>query len=51
LRALFQLATSEQALCFISIGTVQSRKAVRARPLANTYVSTLDVDRGVVPGF
>jgi len=51
LRSLFQLATSEQALCFISIGTVQSRKAVRARPLANTYVSTLDVDRGVVPGF
>ena len=32
LRALFQLAASEQALCFISIGTVLSRKAgVHAR--------------------
>ena len=51
LRALFQLAASEQALCFISIGTVLSRKAARARPMAGTYVSTLDADRGVVPGF
>lgn len=51
LRALFQLAASEQALCFISIGTVLSRKAARARPLASAYVSTLDPDRGVVPGF
>ena len=51
LRALFGLAASEQALCFISIGTVLSRKAVRARPVASAYVSTLDVDRGVVPGF
>ena len=51
LRALFQLAASEQALCFISIGTVVSRKAVRARPTAGAYVSTLDAERGVVPGF
>ena len=51
LRALFQLAASEQALCFISIGTVLSRKAVRARPAASAYVSTLDAERGVVPGF
>jgi nitroreductase len=51
LRALFQLAPSEQALCFISIGTVQSRKAARARPAAGAYVSTLDAERGVVPGF
>lgn len=51
LRALFQLAASEQALCFISIGTVLSRKAVRARPAAGAYVSTLDAERGVVPGF
>lgn len=51
LRALFQLTASEQALCFISIGTVLSRKAARARPLASAYVSTLDPDRGVVPGF
>jgi hypothetical protein len=48
---LFQLAASEQALCFISIGTVLSRKAVRARPAASAYVSTLDAERGVVPGF
>ena len=51
LRALFGLAASEQALCFISIGTVLSRKAARARPMAGAYVSTLDADRGVVPGF
>lgn len=51
LRALFQLAPSEVALCFISIGTVLSRKTVRARPVASAYVSTLDADRGVVPGF
>lgn len=51
LRALFRLSACEQALCFISIGTVLSRKAARARPMAGTYVSTLDADRGVVPGF
>lgn len=51
LRALFALAAPEQALCFISIGTVKSRKAVRARPPAQAYVSTLDADRGVVAGF
>jgi nitroreductase len=51
LRALFQLAASEQALCFISIGTVLSRKPARARPMASAYVSTLDANRGVVPGF
>ena len=49
--ALFQLTASEQALCFISIGTVLSRKPARARPVASAYVSTLDMDRGVVPGF
>ena len=51
LRTLFRLAESEQALCFISIGTVQSRKSVRSRPAACSYVSTLDAQRGVVPGF
>lgn len=51
LRALFQLEPSELALCFISIGTVLSRKAVRARPTPAAYVSTLDAHRGVVPGF
>lgn len=51
LRALFQLQPGDQALCFISIGTVASRKAARARPHASAYVSTLDIGRGVVPGF
>ena len=51
LRALFQLAPSELALCFVSIGTVLSRKAVRARPVASAYVSTLDEHRGILPGF
>ena len=51
LRALFELTASEQALCFISIGTVQSRKSVRMRPAAQAYVSTLDATRGVIPGF
>lgn len=51
LRELFALAPSEHALCFLSIGSVKSRKAVRARPLAQTYVSTLDASGGVVPGF
>ena len=51
LRALFELAASEQALCFISIGSVHSRKSVRARPAVPTYVSTLDASQGVVPGF
>ncbi|WP_431151638.1 nitroreductase family protein [Acidovorax facilis] len=51
LRGLFQLDAWEQALCFVSIGTVQSRKAARARPVADSYVSTLDPHKGVVPGF
>lgn len=51
LRALFRLAECEHALCFISIGTVQSRKSARARPAARSYVSTLDAQRGVLPGF
>ena len=51
LRALFQLQPSEQAVCFISIGTVLSRKAVRVRPAASSYVGTLHADRGVVPGL
>lgn len=51
LRALFQLTPSEQALCFVSIGTVKSRKAARLRPVATAYVSTLHPHHGVVPGF
>jgi nitroreductase len=51
LRALFQLAPDEQALCFVSMGTVVSRKAARLRPPASRYVSTLDEHRGILPGF
>lgn len=51
LRALFQLTASEQALCFVSIGTVKSRKAARVRPAVSAYVSTLHPDHGVVPGL
>lgn len=41
LRALFQLAPGEQALCFVSVGTVASRKPARPRPVVADYVSTL----------
>jgi nitroreductase len=51
LRALFGLAPSERALCFVSVGTVVSRKAARERPAAADYVGTLEPGRGVVPGW
>ena len=41
LRTCFGLGADEQALCFISIGTVASRKPARARPAVADYVSTL----------
>lgn len=40
-RALFGLAEGEHALCFISVGTVLSRKSRRPRPVVADYVSTL----------
>ncbi|MFN9473931.1 nitroreductase family protein [Acidovorax sp.] len=50
LRALFGLRDSEQALCFLGMGTVQARKtAVRVRPAARTYVGTLGADGRVRP--
>lgn len=51
LRTLFGLAQGEQALCFVSIGTVQSRKPARLRPAPADFVSTLSPDGGVVAGF
>lgn len=42
LRACFGLGPGEQALCFVSVGTVLSRKPARARPTVADYVSTLD---------
>ena len=41
LRTLFGLTAAEQALCFINVGTAQSRKPARLRPQATDYVSTL----------
>lgn len=42
LRALFGLMDGEHALCFISLGTIQSSKfSPRQRPLVQDYVSTL----------
>ena len=41
LSALFNLASGEQALCFINIGTPQKRKPARDRPVVDSYVSVL----------
>jgi nitroreductase len=49
LRALFGLAGSEHALCFVSIGTAQSRKPARLRPAPPDFVSSLSAD-GSAPG-
>ncbi len=41
LRTLFGLKPVEHALCFVSVGTVQSRKKARSRPAPADFVSTL----------
>ncbi|MDD5325484.1 MAG: nitroreductase [Polaromonas sp.] len=41
LRALFGLSPGEHALCFISMGTVRSRKGERLRPVREDYLSIL----------
>ena len=41
LRQLFGLAPDEQALCFVSVGTVLAAKPARQRPGSATYVSVL----------
>lgn len=41
LRQLFALRPDEQALCFVSVGTVQSRRKPRVRPAVGDYFSTL----------
>lgn len=41
LRTLFELSPGEHALCFISVGTVQSRKPAHPRPVVSDYVRTL----------
>lgn len=51
LRALFGLKAGEQALCFVSIGTVQSRKGERLRPAPSELVSRLAPGGALEPGF
>lgn len=41
LRALFGLQAGEQALCFVSVGTVRARKPTRVRPAVAEFLSTL----------
>ncbi len=40
-RELFGLGQGDHALCFVSVGTVESRKKTRARPVMADYVRTL----------
>lgn len=49
LRTLFALAEGERALCFVSLGTVLSRKPARVRPVPARYLGTLAPDQGVGP--
>ncbi len=51
LRRLFGLKEGEHALCFVSIGTAQSRKGQRLRPAPGDFVSRLAPGGAVVPGF
>jgi len=41
LRALFRLGEQEQAVCFVSVGTVAAAKAGKPRPRVEDYVTTL----------
>lgn len=49
LRQLFALTQGECALCFVSVGTVLSRKGVRVRPEPRHYVGILEPGHGVRP--
>jgi nitroreductase len=51
LRQLFGLSGADHAVCFVSLGTAQSRKPVRLRPHATDFVSHLTSDQGVRSGF
>ncbi|WP_372826701.1 nitroreductase [Polaromonas sp.] len=51
LRALFGLAEGEQALCFVSIGTAQSRKPARLRPTPPDFVTRLCADGAAPDSF
>ena len=50
LRALFDLDEGEHALCFVSMGTAQSRKPPHLRPSPDDYTSILTAD-GVTAGL
>ena len=41
MRQLFRLTEHEEPLCFLSVGTVQTSKSPRPRPLTGDYTSTL----------
>lgn len=43
LQTLFGMTPEEHAVCFISVGTVQSRRPTRMRPAAVQYVRTLSL--------
>ena len=42
LRDLFGLASTELAICFVSVGSVSSTRLAKARPATSRYVSTLN---------
>ncbi len=44
LRALFGLSDAELALCFVSVGTAQTRKPARLRPAPADFVTCLGTD-------
>jgi len=50
LRALFGLAEGEHALCFVSVGTAQSRKLARLRPSPREFVTRLPAVQTAAPG-
>lgn len=51
LRTLFGLTPGEHALCFVSIGTVQSRKTARLRPAPADFSRILLPGGGTMAGF
>lgn len=50
LRRLFELGAADHALCFISVGTVHTRKTVRTRPDLTQFVTHLSPSGGVAVG-
>ena len=50
LRTLFGLAEGDRALCFVSVGTAQSRKLARLRPAPREFVTRLPAVQTAAPG-